>query len=210
VRKVVDAAESLRERKKARTREAILDAALDLFEAKGYDATTVDDIAAAADVSPRTFFRYFDSKLDLIMARSAHSDDKHDALGPLLLARPPGEGLLTAMRQVLRQEFDTRLQDPRIRREFHVMLTTPSLRSLAREHFHQEEAELVGPIADRIGVPRDSLAAHVVTASLAAAIWAAIDRWVADGADPDRVGDTMDATFALLADVDSAVPTASR
>jgi hypothetical protein len=114
------------------------------------------------------------------------------------------------MREVLRQEFDARLRDPRIRREFRVMLTTPSLRSLGREHFHQEEAELVGPIADRIGVPPDSLAAHVITASLAGAIWAAIDRWVADGADPDRVADTMDATIALLADVDSAVPSAPR
>jgi AcrR family transcriptional regulator len=85
VKKVVDAAQGLRERKKARTREAIIDAALDLFGSKGFEATTIEDIAAAAEVSPRTFFRYFDSKPDLIMARSG---GKEHEIGPRLAARP--------------------------------------------------------------------------------------------------------------------------
>jgi len=197
VRKVVDAAESLRERKKARTREALIDAALELFEQKGYDATTVEDIAAAAEVSPRTFFRYFDSKLDLVMARS---DTKHTLLGPLLLARPPEEGLIAAMREVLRCELDTQLEDPRVKREFQVMLTTPSLRNLAREHFYEEEAEMVPAIAARLGVPPESLVAHVVTGMVTSAIWAAINWWLAEGADLDRLHGMMDETFALLAD----------
>src|ERR671911_220241 len=79
----------LRERKKARTHEAIVDAALDLFERKGYEATTVEDIAAAADVSPRTFFRYFDSKVDLILAKN---HETNVGLGALLAERPAGEG----------------------------------------------------------------------------------------------------------------------
>jgi len=209
VKKIVDAAESLRERKKARTREAIIDAALELFEQKGYDATTVEDIAAAAEVSPRTFFRYFESKLDLIMVRS---DTKHTLLGPLLLARPPEESLLGAMREVLRCELDAQLQDPRVKREFQVMLTTPSLRHLAREHFYEEEAEMVGAIAARLGVPPDTLVAHVVTGMITSALWATINRWLAEGAelDLDRMNEMMDETFALLADgVDRAVAAAS-
>ncbi len=203
VKKVVDAAESLRERKKVRTREAIMDAALDLFEVKGYDATTVEDIAAAAEVSPRTFFRYFESKLDLIMARS---DTKHTLLGPLLLARPPAESLVQAMREVLRCELDAQLQDPRVKREFQVMLTTPSLRHLAREHFYEEEAEMVGAIAARLGVSPDTLVAHVVTGMVTSALWATINRWLAEGADLDRLDPMMDETFALLANgVDRAV-----
>ena len=206
VRKVVDAAEGLRERKKARTREAIMDAALDLFEANGYDATTVEDIAAAADVSPRTFFRYFESKLDLIMARS---DTKHTELGPLLMARPPEEGLLGAMREVVRSELDTQLEDPRVQREFQVMLSTPSLRHLAREHFYEEEAQMVGAIAARLGVPEDSLVAHVVTSMVASAMWATVNRWITEGGDPERLSEMFDEAFALLAEgVDNAIPTA--
>jgi transcriptional regulator GlxA family with amidase domain len=79
----------LRERKKARTREAIVDAALALFERKGFDATTIEDIAAAADVSPRTFFRYFDSKVDLVLAKN---HEKNHGLGELIAERPADEG----------------------------------------------------------------------------------------------------------------------
>src|SRR5258708_8953406 len=57
---------SLRERKRARTRQALIDAAADLFERRGYDRTTIADIAAAADISTRTFFAYFAAKEDVL------------------------------------------------------------------------------------------------------------------------------------------------
>ena len=63
---------TLRERQRVETRDVILDTALDLIEAKGFEHTTVEDIAAAAGISSRTFFRYFESKNSLLF-----DDDKH-------------------------------------------------------------------------------------------------------------------------------------
>ena len=76
----------LRERSKARRREAIIRAALELFADRGYDATTIADIAAAAEVAPRTVTMYFPSKQDIAMARFGQSvDELTDAT-----ARRPG------------------------------------------------------------------------------------------------------------------------
>ena len=197
MKKVVDAAVSLRERKKARTREAIIIAALDLFEREGYDNTTIEDIAAAAEVSPRTFFRYFDSKLDLVMTRTdSHSDD----FGPLLADRPPGEGLLEALRAVLLSQLDAQMEDPLVLREFQVMLSTPSLRNMAREHFHEEEAGLAAMVAGRLGLPEDDLTAHVIGGMIASALWATVNCWIAEGGEIERLWPMLDETFDILAE----------
>jgi len=196
VKKVVDAAASLRERKKARTREAIIDAALNLFERNGYDNTTIEDIAAAAEVSPRTFFRYFESKLDLVMTRTdSHADD----FGPLLAGRPEDEGLLDALREVLLSQLDAQLDDPLVLREFQVMLSTPSLRTMAREHFYEEEAGLVSGVAAHLGLGENDLAAHVIGSMIAGALWATVNRWVAEGAERERIMPMLDEAFAILA-----------
>jgi AcrR family transcriptional regulator len=92
----------LRERKKERTRIALIDAALDLFLAQGYEATTIDQIAAAVDVSPRTFFRYFASKEDV--ALSLPRDGQEIFLSELAARsddEPPHQALSQAMRSML-------------------------------------------------------------------------------------------------------------
>jgi AcrR family transcriptional regulator len=196
MKQVVKAECGLRERKKARTHEAIIDAALDLFERKGYDSTTVEDIAAAADVSPRTFFRYFESKLDLVMARNAAKDE---LIGPLLAARPASEGPLEAMRQVMREQLVERIADASVARELQVVMTTPSLRNLAREHFYEEEAELAAAFAARLGTDDRDMTPHIIAGAVASAVWTVIDRWIAQGADVDRLLPMIDEAFALLA-----------
>ncbi|GIH27050.1 TetR family transcriptional regulator [Acrocarpospora phusangensis] len=94
----------LRERKKQKTRLALIDAALDLFLARGYEATTIDQIAASVDVSPRTFFRYFASKEDVALALQA---DALDIFVAELSARPDAESPFTAMSQAMRAALAT-------------------------------------------------------------------------------------------------------
>lgn len=91
-------AEGLRERKKARTREAILREAFRLFRERGYDATTVEQIAEAAEVSPATFFRYFPSKEHLVTL------DRFPPLAEALAAQPSGHPV-TVLRGAFREAF---------------------------------------------------------------------------------------------------------
>ena len=86
----------LRERKKQKTREAIQREALRLFQAQGYEATTVEQIAAAAEISPSTFFNYFPTKEDVVL---------YDSYDPVMLSilaarpsvEPPNFSLLNAL-----------------------------------------------------------------------------------------------------------------
>jgi len=89
---------NLRERKKADTREAIRAAAVELFCTHGFDATTMDAVAAAADVSVRTVFRYFPTKEDLVFA---DVDADLDDLRALLDARPDDEPVMSSVRAVV-------------------------------------------------------------------------------------------------------------
>lgn len=88
----------MRERKKARRREQITNAALRLFSERGFDGATIDDIAAAADVSRRTFFRYFARKEDVILDWKQRTADE---LRAALAARPAAEPPLEAIHRAL-------------------------------------------------------------------------------------------------------------
>jgi AcrR family transcriptional regulator len=187
----------LRERKKARTREAIVNAAIDLFERQGYDATTVEEIAAAADVSERTFFRYFESKLEVVMAPKTKDEPDIEAL---LAARPAGETPIEAFRQVVTEQLGGVLSADDLRaRQFQVVMRTPSLRSFAHEHFNEHRDDFARVFAKRMGVPDDSLAPQVMATAAAGVVWTVIDRWVAEGAEPHRLAPLLDEGFHLLA-----------
>jgi AcrR family transcriptional regulator len=93
----------LRERSKARRREAIIRAALELFADRGYNATTIADIAAAAEVAPRTVAMYFPSKQDIAMARFSQSVDE---LTGALRDRSPGESGTAIVSRWLRTGAD--------------------------------------------------------------------------------------------------------
>jgi AcrR family transcriptional regulator len=194
---VIDAP-GLRERKKARTREAIIDAALALFERQGFDATTVEDIAEAADVSPRTFFRYFDTKLDVVMARNV---DDSDDIEDLLAAMPADAGPIQALHQVMRQKLADKLAggDDSVLREMRIVMSTPSLQAICVERFHDKLDDLAALFAARMGVDSGALQPYVLAGAVSATMLAVMDRWVSEGAPADRVIPLLDEGFALLA-----------
>ncbi len=88
----------LRERKKLRARQQLIDAAFRLFAKRGFDATTVADVAAAVEMSPRTFHRYFESKEDVVLE---WLDRSGDALVAELEERPSGEEPFASLRHVM-------------------------------------------------------------------------------------------------------------
>jgi AcrR family transcriptional regulator len=91
----------LRERKKARTRATIREEALRLFREQGYAETTVDQIAAAAEVSPSTFFRYFPTKEDVALA-----DDLDPLIIDAFMAQPPEVRPAEALRRAMHQVYE--------------------------------------------------------------------------------------------------------
>ncbi|MFE1346198.1 TetR/AcrR family transcriptional regulator [Streptomyces sp. NPDC058757] len=96
-------APGLRERKKQRTRDALVRVALELFTTQGYERTTVDEIVEAVEVSQRTFFRYFASKEEVAFAVQRMVEEEFVRA---LTARPPGEGPFDAMRNAVLAAWD--------------------------------------------------------------------------------------------------------
>ncbi len=147
-------AAGLRERKKQRTREALIDAALELFLARGYDATTIDDIVAAVDVSQRTFFRYFAGKEDVALAFLTEYEEN---LVAAVTARPGGEPPMTSMRAALHVWMEALLEGDerhttRFRTLRRIIEDTPTLAAGQVRRFCATEQALSAVIADRMGV----------------------------------------------------------
>lgn len=94
---------ALRDRKRERTRRALLEAAVELFETRGYEETTVADIAAVAEVGTRTFFNYFASKEELLFPEP---DDRVRAAVVAIASRRPGERPVEVLLRALRAAGD--------------------------------------------------------------------------------------------------------
>ena len=178
--------EGLRERHRKRTEAMLEEAALRLFEERGFDLVTVDDIAAAADVSRRTFFRYFATKEDVVLAdQPRRLEELRDALA----VRPPEEPALTALRHALLSLADGHEQDRELLlRRAKLMRATPSLQVRwmgAQRNWEQAVTEMV---ADRLGVdPVADLRPGVIAASTLASLRIAIALWVTGGGRSDLV-----------------------
>ena len=149
---------SLRERKKARTRASIREHALRLFRDQGYDATTVEQIAAAAEVSPSTFFRYFPTKEDVVLR-----DDLDDRMFEAFQRQPPSLTPIAALRAAIREGIATLTQAEweEFREALALGHAVPEVRARMMDELTRTIEAAVDALAKRTGRPRDDLAVRV-------------------------------------------------
>ncbi|SFE82400.1 TetR family transcriptional regulator [Streptomyces mirabilis] len=151
---------SLRERKKQRTREALLRAALELFTTQGYERTTVDEIAEAVDVSQRTFFRYFAGKEEVALFTQGVAEARFlDAVRE----RPPQEAPLEALRRAVLEGWDTIGESIESivplelhMRAYQLIESTPALLAAYLRRSAALEEEIARVIAEREGLDVDA------------------------------------------------------
>jgi AcrR family transcriptional regulator len=157
---LVDEQTGLRARKQQRTRQAISDAAISLFLARGFDQVPVADVAAAAEVSKPTLFRYFPTKEDLVLHRIA---DHQDETARVVRARHPGRPPLTALHHHLRARLDahdpiTGLDDRPHVLAFHALLySTPTLLARLVHYTTHEETSLTEALREATGAPPEDI-----------------------------------------------------
>ncbi|MFI1628994.1 TetR/AcrR family transcriptional regulator [Streptomyces noursei] len=191
----------LRERKKLRTRRTLAETALHLFTERGYDATTLDDLCDAVEVSKRTFFRNYRSKEDVALASDSDLWSTYlDHVATLKL-----DGPLLA---VLRTALDTTLgaMDPDWDRRFlatrELSEGVPALQSHSLGYCHDTTGAIVQAVTERSGADVDAVRLRLTVEIFVAAWHTASLHWTAQGGRGGRDGLTklVEETFAKIPD----------
>jgi mycofactocin system transcriptional regulator len=174
---------------------------LRLFTEHGFEDTTVERIAAAAGVSKRTFFRYFDSKADVLW----HAfDGEVRSLRAAFAAVPAEVPLMAAIRQVVVGVNSYRAEDvPELRTRMNLIGSVPALQASSAHHYDAWERAVSEFAAIRLSQPGDSLYPLSIGRATLAVCRSAYDRWV-DRADADLTVYLDDALRALAAGFDPA------
>jgi len=192
-----DSPGGLRERKKARTRASLREHALRLFREQGYHATTVEQIAAAAEVSPSTFFRYFPTKEDLVL-----QDDMDTRMIEALERQPAGLGPVAAARAAAREVFAsyTAADLDLISENAALTVTVPEIRARAMDEFARTISVISEALAKRAGRPADDLTVRTTAGAIVGVIMSITLPW--DGwSDPQNMAETfgrIDTALGLL------------
>lgn len=193
----------LRDRKKQRTRRTIERVALDLFEENGFDGTTIELIAAAADIAPRTFFHYFASKEDVVLADYA---TRLDRIVVALEAGPVGEAPWPALRAAflgVAADYETERGD--LLRRFRIIEATPSVAARNLQIQATWEDAVTEAVASWLGIDaaRD-LRPRLIAGAAMAAIRASLRHWLTDNGQsqlPSHISDCFDLLEAGLGHV---------
>ncbi|HEY1016963.1 MAG TPA: TetR family transcriptional regulator [Herpetosiphonaceae bacterium] len=185
----------LRERKRRQTRERLIAGAMRLFLERGFDSTTIEAIAAAADVARRTFFHYFASKEDLVFAWQDASDE---AINAALAAQPAGAAPLRATEEALVaaiSQFDHE-QTLALARLIH---ETPTLHAREQAKYARLEQALAATLAARMGRQPGDLEPQLVAMAAIGALRVGTAAWLAEGGREHPVAYARRAFAALRA-----------
>jgi len=197
-----DSPGGLRERKKARTRASLREHALRLFGEQGYHATTVEQIAAAAEVSSSTFFRYFPTKEDLVL-----QDDMDTRMIEALERQPAGLGPVTAVRAATREVFAsyTAADLDLIQQNMALTLSVPEVRARALDEFARTIAVMSEALAKRSGRPADDLTVRTIAGAIIGVIMSITMPW--DGwSDRQTIEETFGRVDTALGLLEAGLP----
>lgn len=182
-------------RRPATSRAELEHLAFELFERDGFEHTTVDDIAAAAGIGRRTFFRYFASKNDIPWG---DFDDRLDLMRAGLAEHPPSTPLMDAVRETL---LDFNRVDPAEqhwhRRRMRLILEVPALQAHSTLRYAHWRQVLAGFVAHRLAQPPDALAPQAISYATLGVALAAYERWLRD--DGTDLADLLDTAMRELA-----------
>ncbi len=186
----------MRERKRVRTRQALIDAAADLFEQRGYDRTTIADIAAAADVSTRTFFSYFASKEDVLFP---DADARVRAALNAIDERRPDEGpteiLVRAMSELGDAGEDLVGQMAALRLRY--VRTVPAVRGRGLQRQADAQTEIAARLHAAFPDKLDEVEAAALVGAFVGAIAGALEVLLRDEDDPDVVRQRLQRATAV-------------
>lgn len=184
----------LRERKKIKTRTAIREATYALIKEQGYDATTIEQIAERAEVSPSTVFRYFPTKEDIVL-----TDEYDPVLLDELRRRPADEPWMESLRYVMKLAIAaaTDEEPEAVRLRSHLLVEVPAVRSRMLESMSVTGRMLGEAIAERTGRARDSFEVRVFTMSLIGALAEVSLYWAENGFEDD-LNDLVDRALDVV------------
>jgi AcrR family transcriptional regulator len=188
----------LRERKKARTRAAIREHALRLFREQGYYATTVEQIAEAAEVSPSTFFRYFPTKEDVVL------QDDFDVLGMETFQSQPAEmSPIAAFRAATAQMISALTPEEldRFRETTALTMTVPEVRARALDEFARTIEQIAVAVARRTGRSPDDFVVRNLAGAVIGVIMSATMPW-----DAIPTADMFERIDTALANLEAGFP----
>lgn len=177
---MIDEPLGLRERKKQERRGRIETAALDLFDAQGFDGVTVEAIAATADIAPRTFFHYFPTKEDVVLADYAR---RLERLTEELGRRAGTESLWAALRaSFLTVAADYETERAQLIRRFAIMASTPSVYARSLQLQAGWEDAVAAVLTERMGGQPDAeIEPRLVASAALAAMRSSLRHWMVTG-----------------------------